>query len=195
MKNRLFAILLISLTVSIFCFLLCFLSDISARDKTKKQEVVEETSYFKITQYDSMYYYYIFNKNHDLVKKDGPFVKKPHIILTDDGFIKFTLQTGTGIGTQWGYYYDIDANKFSEIFQSIYDQNNQKVAYGDLRKVIVRDIFDRSKYYREISSFSKSLSEVAEPIVDVKFVNGGTSVEISYLTGVNYETMTEVLEL
>ncbi len=195
MKKKLFTVFLILIAFLFFCFVIYFLFGILTKDKLKKHNVIEETNYFKITQYDAMYYCYIYNKNHGLVKKDGPFNKIPEIVLTEDELVRLTLQAGTGIETQWGYFYDINRNKISEIFQSIYDQSNQKVAYGGLDKVVVQDIFDRSKYYREFSSFTSPFSEVTMPILDVKFIKGGTSIEISYLTGANYEIVTEVIEL
>ena len=62
-------------------------------------------------------------------------------------------------------------------------------------KVIVRDIFDKTEYYKEISSFQKPFSDVVEPITDVKFVNDGTGIEVSYLTGVDYKEVTEIIKL
>jgi len=161
----------------------------------KNFETIEETEYYKIVHSDFMFYYYIFDENHNVVKSGGPLNREPHISMVNNHLIRFTLQTGTGIGTQWGYYYDAKADVFSRIFQSIYDQCDSKVAYGKAKKVIVRDIFDKTEYYKEISSFQKPFSDVVEPITDVKFVNDGTGIEVSYLTGVDYKEVTEIIKL
>lgn len=164
-------------------------------EDTEDVDVIEETQFYKIIYSDSMYYYYIFNENHDVVKSDGPLNKEPHISMVNDHLIRFTLQAGTGIGTQWGYYYDTIIDTFSPIFQSIYDQCDGKVAYGEVGKIIIRDIFDQTKYYQEISSFRKPLSVAAEPIIKSQFVNGGTGIKVTYLTGPDYEEVTETIDL
>jgi hypothetical protein len=171
----------------------CYCPCISA-DNIKNAEIVEEREYYKIINVKSMYYYYIFDENHDVAKTGGPFNKRPSILELDN-HIKFILQAGTGIGTQWGFYYDIKKDAFSRIYQCIYDQYDGKVAYGDVNKVILRDIFDKTIYYQEISNFKEAFSEVAEPVTNVKFVDDGTSVEVSYLTGSNYQEITESFKL
>ena len=64
-----------------------------------------------------------------------------------------------------------------------------------MEKVVVRDIFDRTKIYQEITDFKEPFSEMIEPITNVKFVNGGACVEITYLTGNNYREVIEAFEL
>ncbi len=164
-------------------------------ENIKNSETINETEYYKVIYSDFMYYYYIFDENHDVVMSEGPLNKQPDISTVNDNLIKITLQAGTGIGTQWGFFYDIKADVFSRRFQCIYDQWNGKVAYGDLEKVIVRDIFDKTLYYQEISSFKEPFSKVAEPITNARFVNDGTGIEVSYLTGTDYKEVVEMIEL
>jgi len=188
-KQKILVGLLLSL---LFILSACVLS--SNVNENKTAETIEETEHYKIIRSDFMYYYYIFNKNHDVIQSDGPFSRQPHISIVND-YVKFTLQAGTGIGTQWGFYYDTESDLFSQIFQCIYDQYNGMVAYGDMNKVVVRDIFDEATYYQEITSFREPFSEMVEPIIDVIFVNDGASVEVSYLTGDNYQEIIEVIDL
>lgn len=164
-------------------------------DDIKDVETTEETAYYKIVYSDFMYYYYIFDENHNVVKSDGPLNREPRISMVNDHLIRFTSQSGTGIGTQWGYYYDTKADVFSRIFQSIYDQWDSKVTYVEGKKVVVRDIFDKTEYYQEISSFKNTFSEVAEPITNVEFVNDGTSIEVSYLVGLDCKEVAETIKL
>jgi hypothetical protein len=147
----------------------------------KNMDIIDETKYYKITSSEFIYYYYIYDENHIIVKSEGPLNRLPRIAMVNEHLLKFTLQTGTGIGTQWGYFYDTKMDVISRIFLSIYDQSNGMVAYGDVKKVIVRDIFDKTKYYHEFSSFREPFSDVIEPITDVEFVNDGASVNVTYL--------------
>lgn len=154
-------------------------------------KVVEETEYYKIVRDNFMYHYYIFDKNHNVVKSEGPTNKYPKISMVDEYLLRFTYQAGAGILTRWGYYYDVENNIFSEIFYGIYDQSNGKVAYGKSDRVVVRDIFDKNKYYQEISSFKEGFSYSVEPITDAEFVNDATSINITYLAGSDYKIVTE----
>lgn len=163
-------------------------------ENLKNAKITEETDYYQVVYSDYLYYYCIFNSEHQVVKYDGPLNKEPHLSVVNN-MVKFTLQAGTGIGTQWGYYYDIHKGIFSEVFKSIYDENQDLVVYSDVNKVIIRNIFDKKIYYKEISEFEKTFSNVAKPIIDIKFINDGKSIKITYLTGSDYQKFTEVIDL
>ena len=154
----------------------------------------EENKYYKILYSDYLYFYCIYNEDGEIVKTEGPLDRQPRISVVD-GLVKVTVQAGTGLGTQCGYYYRINDGMFSQIFQCIYDQWDGRVAYGGMNKIVVRDIFDEIIYYREIISFSESFSKMVEPITDVRFINDGDSIEVSYLSGDNYQKVIEIIDL
>ena len=81
------------------------------------------------------------------------------------------------------------------LFYGISDQRDGKVVYIDVDRVVVRDIFNQSKYYCEFSKFNNPLSDVAEPIVNATFLGSGNQIQITYLTGAEYMEVTEVFEL
>lgn len=164
-------------------------------DIPNTNQIVKATEYYCIVQSESLYYCYFYDQNHNVVKIEGPFSKIPHVLNIDDVIVKFTLQAGTGIGTQWGYFYDTRTGSFSDIFQSIFDQYNGKVAYANGSTVFVRDIFDETVYYKEISEFSSPLSEVVEPFCEIRFVENGSYIEITYLSGADYKKITERFKL
>lgn len=158
-------------------------------------ETVEETEFYKITYSNSMYYYYIFDDSYNTVKSDGPLSRKPHIQIINNHLIRFTSQAGTGIGTQWGFYYDIKKDVFSRAFNSIYDQTDEKVAYRNSNKIIIRDIFDKTNYYQEISSLKKPLANTVDPITNAKFSKDGKNIVITYFAGSDYEEITEIFDI
>jgi len=161
----------------------------------ERAEPIEETEYYTVFRYDSVKYYLIFDDNHDVARMEGPFGRSPRISMADEQLVKFTMQQGTGIATQWGYYYDVEKDVFSRVFHAIQDEYDGKVAYGATEKVIVRDIFDKTKYYLEINSFEEPFSRSVETIVNVEFVNDGTSIEVTYITGADYRKVSEVFNL
>lgn len=161
----------------------------------EKGKIIEETEFYKVTYLNSMYEYYIYDKNHNIVKSEVSLNKKPHLTMVYKDIVKFTMQAGTGIGTQWGYFYDVTNNVFSPIYNSIYDQTNDKVAYGGLNKVIVSNIFDKEKYYREIEDFKEPLSKTVQPIFNAEFFDDGNKLKVSYLSGDCYTELEEIFEL
>ncbi len=158
-------------------------------------EVVEKTDYYQIIRSNALYYCYFYDNNHDIVKEEGPLSKCPKVIEVEDKLLRFTLQAGTGNGTRWGYYYDIERIVFSDIFAGVFDECVDKVACVGLNKVIVSNIFDSSKYYKEFSEFLYPFSPSATPITNIEFSEDGTSIMVSYLTGEDYQEVTEVFYL
>lgn len=152
--------------------------------------VVEESDNYKIVSSDYLYYYYILDDG-EIVKAEGPITKQPKITMPEETLVKVVLQGGTGIGTQYGYYYDTTHNTFSQIIPCIRDENKGRVVYTESRKVIVKDIFDEQGYYFEISDFSNPFSTVVTPITNAELANDNSSVTVSYLTGDKYEEVAE----
>lgn len=166
-------------------------------------KVIEETQYYKLTSeildyrvYD--YYCYFYDVDGNLAKRDGPLPKLPKISSVEEGLVKLTVQAGTGLSTQWGYYYDAKNNRFSETFEWIFDEFEGLVAYGDYDGenvyVTVRDIFDKTVFYKEIKEYENEFSVAIEPIVNVEFV-GDNTISVTYLTGEDYQEVTEIFTL
>lgn len=162
---------------------------------TEGVKVIEDNKHFKITKFNNMYYYDIFDEDNIIVKSDGPFNKQPKISMIDDHLLKFTLQAGTGLSTQWGYFYDINMDVFSRTFYGIYDVYNEKVAYRVADGIVIRNIFDKTSYYKEIMSFKSPIATSTEPFVEVRFLNDGKSIKIIYLTGQDFQRVTEYFDL
>lgn len=159
-------------------------------------QIIDENEYYKVMESDNLYYYEIYDENNNIVKSDGPLNREPHLSMSDEHTVKFTLQAGTGISTQWGFYYDTENDRFSDTFYSIFDEYNGRMIFRDREKIIVRDIFDKSKYYYEIDSdsYTNPLLQSSEPFSKVQFVNNGESIEITYLSN-DYHEVTEVFDL
>ena len=165
----------------------------ASSSETEHVETIEESSYFQVIRSDSMYYCYIYDENQEAVRVEGPFPRQPRVIMVNSHLVKFTMAAGTNV--HWGFFYDTKMDVFSKKFESIFDQSNGKVAYGKGEKVIIRDIFDKSKFYMEISSFKYDFSPSVIPITHVEFINDGDSVKVTYLTGPDYEQVSEVFAL
>ncbi|MBR5323077.1 MAG: hypothetical protein IKU48_05990 [Clostridia bacterium] len=157
-------------------------------------EVIEETHFYKLTCENNEYYCYFYDSERNIVKNEGPLIKCPKVTFVNENYIKLTVQAGTGLSTQYGYYYDTQQAKFSEVFYWILAESNNQVAYAMADKVVIQDIFDKNNYYKEISIFEYPLAIAIEPIVKAEFIENH-SVLITYLTGNNFEEITELFEL
>lgn len=169
--------------------------DFLSADPYSIENPKEISHYYEIIQSDLLYYCYFYDYNRNIVRTEGPLTKIPHVEFVDESVVRFTLQAGTGIGTQWGYFYDTQSGVFSDTFQSIYDQADGKVVYTEGKHVIVRNIFDEAAYCKVFSVFGQPFSEVVDPFVEICFAEDGSYVEITYLSGSDYIEITETFQL
>lgn len=74
----------------------------------------------------------------------------PTEIRLTDSVYEFTLQTGTGLSTNWAVFYDSRNNSISETYQYVLGARGDYVIYvgheGDQEHVIVQNIFDPAAY-------------------------------------------------
>ncbi|MBE6765027.1 MAG: hypothetical protein E7546_03990 [Ruminococcaceae bacterium] len=194
---------IILILASLLMVLLCACADrtdepLDAQDNTaaasqSDAEVLEENKYYKITSQDFMYSYLLYDDESEVVKTETV-NKRPHIDVVDGDIVRVVFQSGTGIGTQQGYYYDPKNDVFSQTFSAIFDDCSGVVAHGTGNRVIVRDIFSDT-VYAEIEAFSKPFAEVAYPFVGAQFSSDGSSIDITYISGDHYEEITENFKL
>lgn len=164
-------------------------------ENSPDKKVIEESKYHKIIKYNNLYYYEISDEDGCIVKSEGSFNRQPKITFVNEYLLKVTIQAGTGLSTSWGYYYNFKTDVFSKVFYGIYDEYNEKVAYRATDGIIIRNIFDENKFYKEISSFKYPLSITTEPFLSISFVNNGHSIEITYLTGDDFKKTTEQFDV
>jgi len=162
-------------------------------------KVISEGKYYRLIYSDLEYYFYLYDENQEEVQREGPFHREPNISVRDETLVKFTMQMGTGIGTQWGYYYNAEKDVVSRIFQSIFDETDELVAFGGFirgcDRLIVRNIFDKTVYYCEFTEFSNELAPMIDPFQTVVFINNGKQIEVTYLAGTDYQKVTEIIDL
>ena len=132
----------------------------------------------------------------EIVKREIVLRKPPEITYLGDSLL--SIEIGVGTGTWLTQYYDVDKDIFSEMFESPITIQRDKIAYikifDNTYKLIVRNIFDKSKYYKE---FNLDLSPVANPIdalVHLEYLNGDR-LQITYLSGKDYVEKNSIFQL
>ena len=168
---------------------------------TKSNEImISSETNFKIYEIaadaQSEYRYEIYDKNGDVVKNEIT-SRYPNICYMHDGTL-LSINIGVGTGISLTQFYDINRNIFSELFFSVVSEGQGNIIHmtvlDDTIRLVVRDIFDKSKLYKE---FELDFSPVANPvdaIISVDFLDENVF-EISYLSGEDYIAKTRVFEI
>ena len=160
--------------------------NVSINSEDTSSNNVEQSQYYKITQTaDYDYYYYLYDKNNNIVDEKCSGMRYPRISVDENNIVEVSVLSGTGISTKWTYYYDYNNNIFSDVFYSVFNRYENNIVYMVFKdnnyKVIVRDIFDSSKYYFEILDFQYNIANVIDPFVDIEFLDSGKQIKITYL--------------
>lgn len=138
------------------------------------------------------YRYEIYNKSGKVVKTEKT-VAYPNIQKVSDNLL--SISTGAGSFVGQGQYYDIEADNFSELFESLLATSGNLVVYVKTPNVLViRDIFDKTKYFKEVTL---DLAEAAVPtavISKIEFVEDG-KLKVTYLSGEEYIEKTATIEI
>ena len=176
--------------------------DIASINDLINPYIIEEGEYYQIIGGDNFRgWYRIFDKDKNVVKEEECGIRTPRISMTNDNVVEVWGQAGTGMFTRWFYYYDIEKDVFSETFIAVYDEKNGRIAYDNwdgIHTLIIRDIFDKEKYYYEITNFNNILATISEPFTDVKILDNGKQIQVTYITGsdnTGYSDYKEVIEI
>jgi hypothetical protein len=143
------------------------------------------------------YRYEIYNNNGVVVKNETAWRTYPHITtLFGDTALSITQAVGTG--TFLTQYYDIGRDLFSEIFETPFTAEHGMVVYVDISegdfKLIVRDIFDISEFYKEFEMDFSPVANSPDAVRHVEFLDRNT-LQVSYLSGVEYSEKMVTLRL
>lgn len=138
----------------------------------------------------------IFNNNKELV--DVLYThREPNVFQISyetEKALGFWAQAGSDISTRWAVFYDLTNGNKSEEFHYYLDATDSKVVTAKKDRVIIQDIFDSNKYYKEITSFAENIDLSSANIFDAKFISNGTKLSITYRVNPN-ESKTEIFDL
>jgi len=140
------------------------------------------------------YHYWIYDNKGNIIFEESVGTKIDFSYLTDN-----ILRRHNGGGNVSQYqYFNIDKILKSPIYANPELVANGEIVYmtyeNDKYKLIVSDLFDKNKFYKE---FERDFSPVAAPysdLLDAKFINSD-KIQIIYLTGNDYKEVTEILDL
>lgn len=162
--------------------------------------LIQQGEYYSAYKYDNCYFYKITDENGTVRFSRSGIIKLPDFNMLNDNLLEVTDQSGTGVSTNWAFYYDAETDKLSKNFNYVLSGTSELVAYckrdGNEHSIIVQDKFDVSKYCKKFTVTTSSMTDtVVEPVISVKFSDDGKSIEVVYLAGDKLIKTTETFEL
>lgn len=161
----------------------------------KRYDIIVEEQYYRVKRSNGAYSYEILDGDGNIIRTDGSYTKEPHISMLNDSVVKVSYQAGTGLSTRWIFYYDTVNDEFSPEYYSVLGEFNGNVVYISSSSVIISDIFDKTKYYKEINKFKHPLAETVDPFISAEIDDMGDLIKITYLTGNDFEEATEYFDI
>lgn len=186
-------ILVLGLVLSVFlagCALPTKRAENDALERENAAFIRHENNY-ELYERDGLYYYALFGNEKQEIKSGGPYAKPPVIESRSSGVLRILVQGGTGKATQSGFYCNVQSGEVSEVFPCIFDDYENMVVYCNSGSLIVQSIFEPKTVFHVFSAFEKPFAKAAFPFVDVSFSNDGSSIRVSYLSGDDFEEVTE----
>ncbi len=175
---------------AIFCFSAC------GTDATTESTATEDTSassesFYTISKNENLTYSYeIVDKNGNVLFAKNNAPKEPHIDEVSENIIGVTVQTGTGLSTNWAVFCDVEKGTVSETFHYVLGAQDEYVFYADFEdgvlSLVVQNIFNSSN--RTVHPL-QDCGAFADPIRNLTF-DGEGKATITYLTG-TAEAVTE----
>jgi len=193
MRKRIFCACLIFIC---FTFFACE-SFKGEQPKTESELILVQNEYYTIKKKNNEYIGMIYDVNGNIMKKEI-FKKEPRVRLVSPEIVE--LNNGGGNET-WTIFFDVAKLLTSPVYSNvslIYINNEKMIVYMDFidgaLKLVIRDIFDKKNYYREIV---RDFSEVAIPndaLINVKVITDNI-LRITYLVGDDYTEKEEDIAL
>ena len=192
MKKYLYLLLLI-FTLTLFLSA-CSSDTDNISEESEQLEVIDSGEYYRnYNTYLTHIRYDIYDKNGNVVLSDE--TDRPlRINMLCDDIVDIRIGMGTGVAVH--KYYDAAKDIFSQEYCYVLTAKEDLVAYIDVsekepfenRKVVVRNIFDKSLFYKE---YYLDFSNVDTPVIDAEFSSDSASLRLTYLSG---EAQTETFE-
>ena len=144
---------------------------------------------YRMEEADGLYTCYFYGEDHALLRTETS-PRCPQVEVLPGGYIRYTVQAGTGIGTRWGFYFDGGKGVFSDNFVGIADEKDGLAVCCGGSGITVRSIFDDS-FCAAVTAFSHELSPAADPFLSAAFADEEGYLDVSYYSGADYSVVTE----
>lgn len=192
MKKKIVVIFILVFALLISAAAIVFIT----ANSDKKADAVDINKYC-VTARNQKGYSVTFYDNDKKVVKKMPFHFAPHLMSIDGKYIAVAFSSGNS--SNYEFFYDPVSNKFSETYLNPSLAANGKIIYmgnerGEKGKLIICDIFDRSKFYQVVSRNFSPSAVSSNNIKKVTF-SGSNKIYVEYFQGSSYSLIKETIEL
>ena len=192
MKRNILIILFLLLLAS------CIVYIYKNNTKILNDNIVEETKNYKVivseNEKTTEYHYWIFDNSGNIIHEDI-YYKNPNISYLSSDIIQ--KHTGGGNVSQYQFF-NIEKGLISPIYDNPGLIDNGKIVYmafeNDQIKLIVRDLFDESIFYKEYECNFSPVAAASSGLITANFINS-SELQVTYLSGEDFMEVTEVFDL
>lgn len=161
-------------------------------------KVIEETKNYKVVASENEksreYQYLIFDNDGDVIY-EGSHYKTPNLSYLSNNIVQ--SHTGGGNISQYQFF-DIEKGLVSQIYENPGLIDDGKIVYmvfeNNKIKLIVRDLFDKSKLYKEYERDFSPVAAAYNDLIKAEFIDSN-KLQVTYLSGENFIEVTEILDL
>ena len=168
-------------------------------ERSIENRVFESSSEHSRLYYDNetfMYSYEVFNKKGELLEAKNELSGIVFLEEFSNGIVHVAVSAGSYARYEW--FYDVENGKVSDKFFNISAIQDRKIAYMDFIEdeacLVIRDIFDKKIFYKEIYRDFFETAVPAAVLLDVEFADKD-KISIRYLSGKEGNTVSETINL
>lgn len=160
----------------------------------KQKKDIEDFIFYTGENKENNYIVCIKNRQEDIIFYEE-YAREPTVkVVYDDTFMVIR-----GQGDWHGYtFINIETSLVSEEFDDINAWNHEKVVYSvyenDVIKIVIQDIYDKEKYYKEVLRNYAPEAIPYRVILDAEFIND-SQVILKYYRGEEWEEVSEIIDL
>lgn len=165
---------------------------VTVESSLNTEEIENFKKYYSLSlDKDENYIIKLFDNEGKLVD-DLTNPKEPSIHLLTNNVMQIIIYYGSPF--YYTYFYNIENGNISQAYDTPVLAKGNKIVYIDRKKLIVKDIFDEEKYYKEIE---RNFTETVPPSSAISKANfiSDHELKINYYEGKNYNKKKETLDL
>lgn len=156
-------------------------------------ETLSEERYFKVTKdKDKGYTVTVFDEEKHIVAKFRH-IKEPRVTMVNEDILRVSvIYSGK---TEPSYeYYDRRNERMSNMYDNVLEERGDQVIYADGNRLIIRNMFDKNAYYKELVRDFAPVTPPRKALLEVEWEKPDRIV-VKYLAGEERKVISEEIDL
>ena len=159
----------------------------------KKLFIIKDWQFLRVAkESDDKYLVFLYDSDKNIVHEEV-FSKEPIVESLKDDIIKITIIVGSP--AYYTTFYDPKTKRYSsDAIFNLLSYFNEKGVYAEEGKLIICNVFDKKKYYQEITRNFSPTAVYSSDFTEIKFMDEN-KLFVKYLVGNNYTEKEEVIDI